>query len=138
MTTKPSRSCRPGRLWRAWPRARRRSGSTTAAPSGCTRSWPVTASWWRRGDLLAASDANADLHAALLELSCHRTAQALIRGLKSQTVRFQFRTILVPGRPAASHAEHRAIVDAVVEGRGEDAERAMRAHLLNVALTLRP
>ncbi len=90
------------------------------------------------GDLLAASDANADLHAALLELSGHRTAQALIRQLKSQTVRFQFRTILVPGRPGKSHAEHRAIVDAVVEGRGEDAERAMRAHLLNVALTLRP
>jgi DNA-binding GntR family transcriptional regulator len=92
----------------------------------------------RAGDLLAASDANAELHATLLELSRHRTAQALIRGLKSRTVRFQFRTILVPGRPAASHAEHRAIVDAVVEGRAGDAERAMRAHLLNVAGALTP
>jgi DNA-binding GntR family transcriptional regulator len=89
------------------------------------------------GDLLAASDANADLHAALLELSQHRTAQALIRGLKSQTVRFQFRTILLPGRPAASHAEHRAIVEAVVEGRPGDAEAAMRAHLSSVADALR-
>ena len=89
------------------------------------------------GDLLAASDANADFHAALLELSQHRTAQALIRQLKSQTVRFQFRTILVPGRPAASHAEHREIVEAVVDGRGEDAERAMRGHLEGVAEALR-
>ncbi len=89
------------------------------------------------GDLLAASDANATLHATLLELSGHATAQQLIRGLKSRTVRFQFRTILLPGRAAASHAEHRAIVDAVTEGRADDAERAMRAHLLNVAEALR-
>ncbi len=90
------------------------------------------------GDLLAASDANATLHATLLELSGHATAQHLIRGLKSRTVRFQFRTILLPGRAAASHAEHRAIVDAVTEGRADDAERAMRAHLLSVADALTP
>jgi DNA-binding GntR family transcriptional regulator len=90
------------------------------------------------GDLLAASDANATLHATLLELSRHRIAQQLIRGLRSQTVRFQFRTILVPGRPKASHAEHRAIVEAVVDGRADDAERAMRAHLLSVAAVLMP
>jgi DNA-binding GntR family transcriptional regulator len=89
------------------------------------------------GDLLAASDANADLHATLLELSGHRIAQQLIRGLKSQTVRFQFRTILVPGRPGASHAEHRAIVEAVTGGHPKRAERAMREHLLNVAAALR-
>ena len=58
------------------------------------------------GDLLGASDANADLHAALLELSGHGTARRLIRALNSQTVRYQYRTILIPGRPAASVAEH--------------------------------
>jgi DNA-binding GntR family transcriptional regulator len=85
------------------------------------------------GDLLAASDANADLHAALLELSGHGTARRLIRALNSQTVRYQYRTILIPGRPAASVAEHTAIVEAVVSGRADDAERAMRSHLFNVA-----
>jgi DNA-binding GntR family transcriptional regulator len=85
------------------------------------------------GDLLGASDANADLHAALLELSGHGTAQRLIRGLNSQTVRYQYRTILIPGRPAASQAEHAAIVDAVAAGRSDDAETAMRTHLFNVA-----
>ena len=45
------------------------------------------------------------------------TVQQLIRRLKSQTVRFQFRTILVPGRPAVSHKEHAAIVNAVLEGK---------------------
>ncbi len=85
------------------------------------------------GDLLGASDANADLHAALLELSGHGTARRLIRALNSQTVRYQYRTILIPGRPAASVAEHTAIVEAVVAGRPEEAEAAMRNHLFNVA-----
>ena len=85
------------------------------------------------GDLLGASDANADLHAALLELSGHGTARRLIRALNSQTVRYQYRTILIPGRPSASVAEHGAIVEAVVAGRADDAEAAMRNHLFNVA-----
>ena len=63
--------------------------------------------------------------------------QQLIRTLKSQTVRFQFRTILVPGRPAASRKEHAAIVDAVLEGKPKQAEKAMRDHLFSVANTLR-
>ena len=66
------------------------------------------------GDLLGASDANAELHAALLELSGHSTAQRLIRGLNAQMVRYQYRTILIAGRPAASQAEHAAIVEAVI------------------------
>lgn len=89
------------------------------------------------GDLLGASDANADLHATLLEISGHGTALRLIRALNSQTVRYQYRTILIPGRPAASVAEHAAIVEAVVAGRPEKAESAMRRHLFNVAEAVR-
>jgi DNA-binding GntR family transcriptional regulator len=85
------------------------------------------------GDLLGASDANAELHAALLELSGHGTARRLIRALSSQTVRYQYRTILIPGRSAASVSEHAAIVEAVIAGRPDDAENAMRSHLFNVA-----
>lgn len=85
------------------------------------------------GDLLGASDANADLHAAFLELSGHSTARRLIRALNSQTVRYQYRTILIPGRPAASVEEHAAIVRAVVAGDADRAEEAMRTHLFNVA-----
>lgn len=85
------------------------------------------------GDLLGASDANADLHAALLELSGHGTAQRLIRALNSQSVRYQYRTILIPGRSAASAKEHTAIVEAVIGGRAKEAEAAMRDHLFNVA-----
>jgi DNA-binding GntR family transcriptional regulator len=85
------------------------------------------------GDLLGASDANASLHAALLELSGHGTALRLIRALSSQTVRYQYRTILIPGRSAASLAEHAAIVGAVIARKADAAENAMRSHLFNVA-----
>ena len=61
-------------------------------------------------DLLRASDVNAMLHAKIVELSGHATAQRLIRSLNSQMVRFQFRTILIPGRrgPARCRALVRA------------------------------
>jgi DNA-binding GntR family transcriptional regulator len=89
-----------------------------------------------RQDLLGASDVNADLHAKIVELSGHATAQRLIRALNSQMVRFQFRTILIPGRPAQSIDEHTAIVDALTAGQPEAAERAMRKHLNQVAKAL--
>ena len=87
-------------------------------------------------DLLRASDVNAMLHAKIVELSGHTTAQRLIHSLNSQMVRFQFRTILIPGRPSQSHAEHSTIVEAVIAGEPDKAERAMRKHLDNVAHAL--
>jgi DNA-binding GntR family transcriptional regulator len=85
------------------------------------------------GDLLGASDENAVLHSKLLELSGNQTAIRLVGGLKSQLVRFQYRTILVPGRSARSFEEHSAIVDAVASGDADAAEAAMRRHLSHVA-----
>lgn len=89
------------------------------------------------GDLLGVSDENAKLHRRLLEISGHETASRLIGTLNSQMVRFQYRTILLPGRSERSAAEHAAIVDAVARGDGEAAETAMRAHLSHVAEALR-
>jgi DNA-binding GntR family transcriptional regulator len=89
-----------------------------------------------REDLLGASDVNAELHAKIVELSGHATAQRLIRALNSQMVRFQFRTILIPGRSGQSIQEHHAIVDALTAGKPEQAERAMRRHLNRVAQAL--
>jgi DNA-binding GntR family transcriptional regulator len=87
-------------------------------------------------DLPGASDVNAELHAKIVELSGHATAQRLIRALNSQMVRFQFRTILIPGRPSQSIDEHTAIVDALTGGHPDAAERAMRRHLNQVAKAL--
>jgi DNA-binding GntR family transcriptional regulator len=89
------------------------------------------------GDLLAVSERNGELHRRILAASGHRTTIRLIEGLNSQIVRFQFRTILVPGRSERSFEEHTAIVDAIAGRDPEAAEEAMRAHLAHVADALR-
>jgi DNA-binding GntR family transcriptional regulator len=88
-------------------------------------------------DLLAVSDLNAQLHRRLLEISGHETASRLIGALNSQMVRFQYRTILLPGRSERSFAEHAEIVAAIATHDGERAEAAMRTHLSSVADALR-
>ena len=89
-----------------------------------------------RGDLIGASDENAQLHRRLLLISEHHTARRLIETLRSQLVRFQYRTILIPGRSERSFAEHTAIVDAVADHDPDRAEQAMRTHLSHVARAL--
>jgi len=91
----------------------------------------------QRGDLMAVSDANARLHRRIVEISGHATATRLSGLLISQILRFQYRTVLLPGRPERSHREHTAIVDAIAAGDGDGAEKAMRRHLGNVARALR-
>ena len=89
------------------------------------------------GDLLGVSDLNARLHARVLEIGGHEIVSRLVATLNSQIVRFQYRTILAPGRAEQSHAEHQAIVDAIEAGEPDAAERAVRDHLANVVETLR-
>ncbi|MGA9856487.1 MAG: GntR family transcriptional regulator [Solirubrobacteraceae bacterium] len=88
-------------------------------------------------DLLGVSDENAKLHRRLLQISGHATAARLTGTLNSQMVRFQYRTILLPGRSERSAAEHAAIVAAVADGDSRAAEEAMRTHLSHVADALR-
>jgi DNA-binding GntR family transcriptional regulator len=88
-------------------------------------------------DLLAASDENVVLHRRVAEIAAHATAARLIATLKSQLVRFQYRTILLPGRSERSYKEHEAIVDAIARRNPRGAEVAMRSHLEHVADALR-
>jgi DNA-binding GntR family transcriptional regulator len=90
-----------------------------------------------RGDLLAASDANAAFHRRIVAIARHETADRLISSLHAQMVRFQYRTILSPGRSDNSYAEHLAIADAITAGDAHAAERTMRAHIANVTAALR-
>ena len=83
------------------------------------------------GDLFGVSDLNATLHGRLLEIADNETVARLVATLSSQLVRFQYRTILLPGRAEQSHAEHRAIVDAVARGDSDAAEQAVRDHLVS-------
>lgn len=88
------------------------------------------------GDLLGYSDANRRLHARIVEASQHATAQRLLSELKAQLVRYQYRTVLVPGRPQQSWAEHTALVDAIVHRDPDRAAAAMTAHLSGVVAAL--
>ena len=89
------------------------------------------------GDLLGVSNANAQLHGLILETSRHQTAKRLSQTLSSQLVRFQYRTVLLPGRSEHSYAEHMEIVEAIAAHDPEAAEQAMRRHLSRVAEALR-
>lgn len=91
----------------------------------------------QEGDLLGYSEVNARLHQTLLHIANHATVSRLLEMLKSQNVRFQYRTILVPGRPQRSHQEHIAIVEAVAVHDPDKAEASMRSHLSHVAEALR-
>ncbi|MBV9604468.1 MAG: GntR family transcriptional regulator [Solirubrobacterales bacterium] len=89
------------------------------------------------GDLIGLSNVNARLHSGILEASGHETAKRLSRTLSSQIVRFQYRTVLLPGRAERSFAEHSAIVEAIAARDPDAAEQAMEQHLLRVADALR-
>ena len=87
-------------------------------------------------DLLAYSQVNTKLHRIILEIANHETATMLLSSLQSQAVRYQFRTVLQPGRIEQSLSEHEAIVEAIVAHSEDGAERAMRAHIGSVAQTV--
>jgi DNA-binding GntR family transcriptional regulator len=57
--------------------------------------------------------------------------------MNSQMVRFQYRTILLPGRSERSFAEHAEIIAGVAARDGDRTEAAMGTHLSSVADALR-
>lgn len=89
------------------------------------------------GDPLGYSELNARFHQRIWDIADHGTAAKLLATLKSQSLRFQFRTILRPGRTERSLEEHRAIVEALNERDPEASERAMAQHLSHVVETLK-
>lgn len=90
-----------------------------------------------KSELLAYSDLNARLHAAIRDIAAHETTARLLRQLRDQTVRHQFSLSLVPGRPTVSLPQHEAIVAAVTARKPEEAQQAMHDHLQSVIQAFR-
>ena len=88
-------------------------------------------------DLIGYSALNGELHTEIGRISRHASATRLLLLLNSQSVRFQFRAILIPGRAAKSLAEHEVVVDAIKSHDPERARAAMTEHLAQVVGTLR-
>ena len=86
---------------------RRRERDARRRSTSCGRSSTRCASLLDAGDLLGVSDQNAGLHGSLLEIAGHGTVARLVATLNSQLVRFQYRTILLPGRSERSLARAR-------------------------------
>jgi Transcriptional regulators len=89
------------------------------------------------GDPLGYSELNARFHEMIWAIADQGVAATLVANLKSQSIRFQYRTILQPGRPDGSLREHRLIVEALASGDPDASETAMREHLSRVVETLK-
>ena len=88
-------------------------------------------------DAIGYSALNAPFHQRIWAVADHPTASRLVGSLKSQSIRFQYQTILRPGRTERSLREHEAIFDALKAHDPDAAEAAMREHLAEVLETLK-
>src|SRR6202171_338415 len=88
-------------------------------------------------DAIGYSELNARFHQLIWAAADHPTTSRLVGGLKSQSIRFQYQTIMQPGRTERSMREHEAIFNALKAHDGDAAESAMREHLAEVLQTLR-
>ena len=89
------------------------------------------------GDPLGYSELNSRFHEMIWAIADQAVASTLVANLKSQSIRFQYRTILQPGRPDRSLREHAEIVDALASRDPDRSEAAMREHLSRVVETLK-
>ncbi|TAM74778.1 GntR family transcriptional regulator [bacterium] len=85
--------------------------------------------YYEAGGLLQYANVNVRLHQTIVRMSRHAMAAKLIGMLKSQSVSFQYRSILAPGRAECSLKEHTDILEAIAARDPERAEQTMRAHL---------
>jgi len=88
------------------------------------------------GDLTRYSQLNGQFHAAVLASSRNPELKRLLDSLHFPLIRYQFRTILIPGRKSRSLEEHRRILDCVARRDAAGAERAARVHVAHVQATL--
>jgi DNA-binding GntR family transcriptional regulator len=87
-------------------------------------------------DLLGYSRLNGRLHTAILRAARDETLYRMLASLNHALVRYQYRTILVPGRQEQSLQEHKALVRAINARDSAAAEQAMRTHVSHVRQTL--
>jgi len=92
---------------------------------------------YEAGDIAAYLKLNERLHSSIVQMSGHEVAIRLLTSLNSQVSRYRGRSLIKPGRLAASVSEHARIIDAIVLRDGTAAESAMRDHLSASMVALR-
>jgi DNA-binding GntR family transcriptional regulator len=76
------------------------------------------------------------LHGLIISAAREEMLELMLATLGHALVRYQHRTILVPGRRAQSLREHIPIVEALKRRDAAAAEELMRAHVLQIRQTL--
>ncbi|PZE22176.1 GntR family transcriptional regulator [Paenibacillus xerothermodurans] len=79
---------------------------------------------------------NKQFHSIIYKASKKDQAVELINMIKTQLIRYQFRTILVPGRNENSLMEHKRILQALIDRDEDAAANAAKAHIYNVRQTI--
>ena len=98
------------------------------------------ASMWetvRRGDphdRPAFIEYNQLFHGTIVELCGNSRLPEMLNQLQIPILMFQWRTLMTPQEIALSQAEHKTIAKAILEGRPDQAEAAMRRHVRRAKL----
>src|SRR5690606_17574106 len=67
----------------------------------------------RRNDIIVYNQTSQQVHTRIQEIAKQATVSTMLDRLRYQSVRYQFHSALLPGRPAQGLKEHLAIIDAV-------------------------
>lgn len=88
------------------------------------------------GNFDAYSNGNLKFHEVIYNASNNQQAVELVKMIKQQLKRLQFRTILVPGRNENSFKEHSDILSALRNREVELSEHLVKKHVANVRTTI--
>ncbi|MDR0490161.1 MAG: GntR family transcriptional regulator [Oscillospiraceae bacterium] len=83
------------------------------------------------------SKQNSSFHNIIYAASKNQNAVDIVQSIKTQMIRMQFRTSLIPGRMQNSYEEHCKIFAALKAHYEEMAEEAMKSHVSNVMNTIK-
>ena len=91
----------------------------------------------RADDFRGYVQANGDFHRAIAEIAKHTAASRHLDVIQSQSIRYQFRSVVYRGRITESLAEHEAILAALEQRDPDAAERMTRHHVERIGDVLR-
>ena len=86
----------------------------------------------RTGDGDAWLEADFQLHRVIFSMGGNERAAGIIQNLNDQWHRVRIGFLAMQGRIERSNPEHEAVVDMILSGDSQEAERLMRIHLDNV------
>ena len=89
-----------------------------------------------QGDIQAASDLNKQFHALLLSRAKNSWLRQILGNLEDHLQRYRLLSNFQAGRLKKSIDEHNTILSAIINRQPEQAEQAVRTHLLSVAKDL--